>query len=98
MDLLKRNLDHARAGNQAPPAVIAGTRRRADLPENRLERQIRDSLAYHGFVSMRLHVGTFVPWRVLRAVAAGQMSLAEASRQIVTVNEKGTADWLSLRP
>jgi hypothetical protein len=97
LSLLERNLADARAGNQAS-AVITGTRRRADLPENQLERQIRDFLAYRGFVSMRLHVGTFAPWRVLRAVAAGQMSLAEASRQIVTVNEKGTADWLSIRP
>jgi hypothetical protein len=82
--LLEANL---RAGGTAP----ARGRRRQDLPENVLERQICDFLAWRGFITTRQHVGTFVPYRVLKQAA-------RADRNVVRIGEVGAADWWSARP
>jgi hypothetical protein len=82
--LLEANL---RAGGTAP----ARGRRREDLPENVLERQICDFLAWRGFLSTRQHVGTFVPYRVLKQAARGDPS-------VIHIGETGAADWWSARP
>jgi hypothetical protein len=89
--LLEANL--ARGGEPA-----RGPRRREDLPENVLEAQIRDFLAWRGFISVRQHVGTFVPYRVLRQLQAGKLAPEQAGRNVVRVGEEGAADWLSARP
>jgi hypothetical protein len=96
LTLLEANLAGAR-GDQAP-AVVPVRRRRQDQPENVLEKQILDFLGYRGFVSSRQHVGAFTPYRILRLVARGQLSLDEASRNLVQINEKGASDWWSARP
>lgn len=54
--------------------------------------QIRDFLAWRGFISVRQHVGVFVPYRILR------QSPASAARNIVRIGEEGAADWWSARP
>jgi hypothetical protein len=91
LSLLGRNLRSC-----GPPP--ARGKRREDLPENILEQQIRDFLAWHGYMSVRQHVGTFVPYRVLRQLQAGGIATEAASRNVVRVGEEGAADWLSLRP
>jgi hypothetical protein len=96
LTLLERNLADTR-GNQAP-AVITARRRREDLPENQLEQQIRDFLAWRGFITLRLHVGLFVPYRVLKQVLAGQLAPEAAARNVVTIGEEGMTDWWSARP
>jgi hypothetical protein len=84
LSLLEANI---RSGGTAP----AGGRRRRDLPENVLERQITDFLAWRGFITTRQHVGTFVPYRVLKQAARGE-------HDVVRIGEKGAADWWSARP
>jgi hypothetical protein len=96
LSLLERNLAGAR-GDQAP-AVITARRRREAMPENIIERQITDFLAWHGFTSLRLHVGLFVPYRVLKQVLAGQLAPEVAARNVVRVGEEGMPDWWSARP
>jgi hypothetical protein len=96
LSLLERNQAVAR-GDQAP-AVIAARRRREDMPENVLERQITDFLAWRGFISIRQHVGTFLPFRVVKQLQAGQISFEQALRNVVRIGEEGAADWWSARP
>jgi hypothetical protein len=84
LSLLEANLCD---GGTAP----AHGRRRENLPENVLERQICDFLAFHGFISTRQHVGTFVPFRLLKQAARGD-------RGVVRIGETGAADWWSARP
>jgi len=84
LSLLEANL---RSGGAAP----ARGRRREDLPENMLERQICDFLAWRGFATTRQHVGTFVPYRVLKQAA-------RVTRDVVRIGEPGAADWWSARP
>jgi hypothetical protein len=88
--LLEANL---RAGGTAP----ARGRRRQDLPENVLERQICDFLAWRGFLSTRQHVGTFVPYRVLKQVETGQLTPEAAARNVVRIGEEGACDWWSIQ-
>jgi hypothetical protein len=97
LTLLERNLTAARSSNQAPASVTV-RRRREDLPENVLEQQIRDFLAWHGFISIRQHVGTFLPFRVVKQLQAGQISFDQALRNVVRIGEEGAADWWSARP
>jgi hypothetical protein len=96
LSLLERNLAGAR-GDQAP-AVITRRRRREDLPENVLEQQITDFLAWRGFSTLRLHVGTFVPYRVLKQALAHQLTPEAAARNIVRIGEEGMPDWWSAKP
>jgi hypothetical protein len=97
LNLLKANL--ARAGNSADMPDEPRTRRpKAWLPENILEQQIRDFLAWRGFISIRQHVGTFLPLRVVKQLQHGQISFEQALRNIVRIGEEGTADWWSARP
>jgi hypothetical protein len=84
LSLLEANL---RAGGTSP----AHGRRPEDLPENMLERQICDFLAWRGFISTRQHVGVFVPLRILKQVARGD-------RDVVRIGETGAADWWSAKP
>jgi hypothetical protein len=93
LSLLERNL----AGDQAP-AVIPVRRRRENLPENILERQITDFLSWRGFFSIRQHVGTFLPFRVVKQLQAGQITFEQALRNVVRIGEEGAADWWSARP
>jgi hypothetical protein len=98
LTLLKANLVHA-ANPAGVPGEPRGRRRREELPENILERQITDFLAWRGFISTRQHVGTFVPYRVLRQMQSGQLTPEQASRNVVVrIGEKGAADWWSTRP
>ena len=60
LTLLEDNL--ARGDGQVPAAVRA-SRRRDQLPENQLEAQILDFLRWRGFISHRMHVGVFTPYR-----------------------------------
>lgn len=89
LSLLEQNL-----AGQAPAVIKAG-RRRQDLPENMLEKQICDFLAWRGFTSTRQHVGTFVPYRLVRQIQAAPEA---AVRNIVRIGEVGAADWWSVRP
>jgi hypothetical protein len=95
LELLERNL--SRGGDEAPPVLRTG-RRREDLPENVLERQIRDFLAWHGFITIRQHVGTFIPLRVVKELQSGQITFDRALRNVVSIGEQGAADWWSARP
>ena len=95
--LLKQQLRRDRDPADAPDQPRAH-RRRKDLPENQLEGRIASFLGYRGFITVRQHVGTFVPYRVLRQVMRGQVSLDEAARDIVRIGEQGAADWWSARP
>jgi hypothetical protein len=95
LELLERNL--ARGGDEAPP-VLRTSRRREDLPENQLERQITDFLAWRGFISVRQHIGLFVPFRVVKQLQQGQISFEQAMRNIVRLGEEGASDWWSARP
>ena len=63
-----------------------------------MERQVIDFLKWRSFITLRLHVGLFVPYRVLKQVLAGQLAPEEAARNIVRVGEEGAADWWSARP
>jgi hypothetical protein len=96
LTLLESNLAVA-CGDQAP-AVITVRRRREDMPENVLERQITDFLAWHGFFSIRQHVGTFLPFRVVKQLQAGQISFDQSLRNVVRIGEESAADWWSARP
>jgi hypothetical protein len=104
LNLLERNLVRAKsAGKEGFCPETAGPnrargRRRENLPENQLERQVIDLLAAHGFTSTRQHVGVFVPYRVLRQTQSGQLTPEQAARNIVRIGEEGTADWWSARP
>jgi hypothetical protein len=95
--LFERNL--ARAADPAAALEEPRARRaRAWLPENMLERQIFDFLAWRGFISTRQHVGTFVPYRVLKQLQADQLAPEQVGRNIVRIGEEGAADWWSARP
>jgi hypothetical protein len=96
LSLLQGHLVVAR-GDPAP-AVVPVRRRREDMPENILERQITDLLAWRGFITLRLHVGLFVPYRILKQVLAGQLTPEAAARNVVTIGEEGMTDWWSARP
>jgi hypothetical protein len=96
LGLLEQNQAVAR-GDQAP-AVVPVRRRREHLPENQLESQIQDFLSWHGFISIRQHVGTFLPLRIVRQLQAGQISFDQALRNVVRIGEEGAADWWSARP
>jgi hypothetical protein len=97
--MLERNL--ARGGDEAEacaPPVSRTSRRREDQPENILERQIKDFLAWRGFINIRQHVGTFLPLRVAKQLQAGQITFEQALRNVVRIGEEGCADWWSARP
>jgi hypothetical protein len=96
LTLLQQN--QAGARGEPAPAVVPVRRRREDLPENQLESQIRGFLNWRGFVTLRLHVGAFLPLRFARQLHGGQISLEQALRNVVQINEQGAADWLSIRP
>jgi hypothetical protein len=95
LSLLEANL--TRSDGQSP-AVQCAARRREDLPENMLESQIRDFLAWRGFITIRQHVGAFVPLRVVRQLQQGQISFDQAMCNIVKLGEEGASDWWSARP
>jgi hypothetical protein len=95
--LFERNLARA-ADPVAAPDEPRLRRPKACLPENALERQICDFLAYRGFISTRQHVGTFVPYRVLRQLEAGHLEPEQAARNILRIGEPGAADWFSAKP
>jgi hypothetical protein len=98
LSLLKANL--AGAGNPAGAPSEPRKRRRpkAWLPENILERQITDLLAAHGYLNVRQHCGTYLPFRVVKQLQAGQISLEQALRNVIRIGEEGTSDWWSARP
>jgi hypothetical protein len=96
LTLLEANLAHS-SGDQAP-AVMRTSRRREGLPENQLERQICDFLAWRGYITIRQHVGTFLPFRVVKQLQQGQITFDQALRNVVSIGEQGTADWWSARP
>src|SRR5215472_15602440 len=90
LSLLKANL--ARAGNPVgTPGEPRPRRLKTWLPENVLECQIRDFLAWRGFSSTRQHVGTFVPYRVLRQLQSGRLAPEAAARNVVRIGEEGAA-------
>jgi hypothetical protein len=96
-NLFKRQL--ARAADPAgAPDEPRRRRRREDLPENQIEARIVSYLAYRGFFNTRMHIGTFIPYRVLKQIHAGHLAPEQAERNIVRVNEKGAPDWWSARP
>jgi hypothetical protein len=92
--LLQNNLAR---GGQAP-AVMRAARRREDQPENQLERQVIDFLGWRGFISVRQHVGLFVPFRVVKQLQHGEITFEQAMRNIVRIGAEGAADWWSARP
>jgi len=97
LSLLEANL--ARAGNPADmPGELRTRRPKAWLPENVLEQQIRDYLSWRGFISIRQHVGTFLPFRVVKQLEHGQISIEQALRNVVRIGEEGAADWWSAKP
>jgi hypothetical protein len=95
LELLERNLAR---GDDKAPAVLRASRRREDLPENVLERQIKDFLIWRGFKSIRQHIGTVAPYRVLKQLHLRQITLEQAARNIMRIGEEGATDWLSARP
>jgi hypothetical protein len=96
LSLLERNLAGAR--DEQVPAVVPVRRRREDLPENQLERQVIDFLSWRGFISIRQHVGTFLPLRVVKQLQHGQITFEQAMRNVVRIGEEGASDWWSARP
>jgi hypothetical protein len=68
------------------------------MPENILEQRIRDFLAWRNFITIRQHIGTFLPLRLVRQLQAGEISIEQALRNVVRVGEEGAADWWSARP
>jgi hypothetical protein len=97
LSLLERN--RVRAGRLAGVPDEPRTRQaKIWLPENVLERQIRDFLTWHGFTSVRQHVGVFVPYRVLKQIESGRLAPEQAAHNIVRIGEEGAADWWSARP
>jgi hypothetical protein len=61
------------------------------LSENDVERQICDFLRRYGWYAVRNHVGAFVPYAKHMRAMAGK---ALGRKDIVAINEEGTADWL----
>jgi hypothetical protein len=51
-----------------------------------------------GVGSFAEHVGTFLPFRVVKQLQHGQISLEQALRNLVRIGEEGAADWWSARP
>jgi hypothetical protein len=101
MSLLENNLRRARGKltiEEMKAPVPARRRRKEDLPENILEKQITDYLAYRSFITTRQQVGTFVPYRVLKQIHQGKLTLKDAERNIVRIGEEGASDWWSVRP
>jgi hypothetical protein len=94
--LLQANLADAYGRDQAP-AVIRTSRRREDTPENVLEQQILDFLRWRGFISHRMHVGLFTPYRIFKQMQAGQLAPEAVAHNVICIGEKGMADWLSIR-
>jgi hypothetical protein len=94
LSLLQANVA---AGDQAS-AVLRASRRREDLPENMLERQICDFLSWRGFITIRQQVGLFLPFRVVKQLKQGQITFDQALRNVVSIGEQGAADWWSARP
>ena len=80
LSLLKRNLARAAGPAGAP---VAPRRAKAWLPENILERQITDFLAWRGFITTRQHVGTFLPYRVAKQIESGQLTPEAAAHNVV---------------
>jgi hypothetical protein len=95
--LFERNL--ARAADPAGgPDEARGHRPKAWLGENVLESQIVSYLSYRGFISVRQHVGSFLPLRIARQLWLAQITLEQAMRNIVRIGEAGASDWWSARP
>lgn len=67
-------------------------RRKEDLPENVLERQVCDFLKAHGWTLTRNHVGLFVPYRESRK-ADGAWPVVHP----IHIGETGMADWRAER-
>jgi hypothetical protein len=97
LTLLEQNLERA-AGPADAPAEPRRRRPKAWMPENILEQQVKDYLAWRGFVSIRQHVGTFLPLRLVRQLEHGEISIEQALRSVVRVGEEGASDWWSARP
>ena len=74
------------------------TRRREDLPENQLEKQICDFLRIRRWQVRRNHVGLFVPYRVAMELMAGRKPAGHVYKLTpIRINEPGTADWFAVR-
>jgi hypothetical protein len=86
LGLLEQNL---RSGAQAPARAQREPRRKEDLPENVLEAQIRDFLAWRGYVNVRQHVGTFVPYRVVKQLQCGRFATDQVSRHVGAGGRRG---------
>jgi hypothetical protein len=78
--------------------LVITSRRYTLKPGNKIEQQIRDFLAWRGFISIRQHVGTFLPFRVVKQLQHGEISFEHALRNVVRIGEEGAADWSSIRP
>jgi hypothetical protein len=81
------------APGQAPdaPKTPRARRKKEDLPENQVEKQILDFLAIKNWTVIRQHVGTFVPYRV------AVQNLPINGWDIVRINERGTPDYCAER-
>ena len=83
---------HAHPAKEAL-AHLRVAKRREDLPENQLEKQICDFLRFRRWQVRRNHVGLFVPYRVVQDLMAGRKPKVTPIR----MNEPGTADWFAVR-
>ena len=86
---------------KAPPKPGATPRVRrppSEWPENILEAKIRTFLEASGWIVTRNHVGTYVPYRVLMALADGKMTIEQAKRGPVRIGQKGDPDYSAERP
>jgi len=74
-------------------------RKKEELPENIVEQQIKDFLFSRGFVSIRNHVGTFIPTGVIVRLIQSDVPLSKEQlfRCIIRIGHKGELDWRSVR-
>jgi hypothetical protein len=75
------------------------------LTEAQFTRQIKDLLAFRGYVLIRNHVGKFVPYRVamecLERLSRGiamEAVLRHLRANVIAEAEEGTADWVAVHP
>jgi hypothetical protein len=94
LSLLQENAERARKPWQERIAPRV-KKRKEELPENILEKQILDFLQYRGWVVTRNQVGLYVSFREFAAVRAGQ----GAGMKVIPVRigEKGMPDWRAQR-
>lgn len=80
------------ADKKAPSLHVK--KKKQDLPENMVTRQITDFLRVNGWTLARQHVGTFIPYREYRLF----MEDPGYKVHLLKIGEDGMTDWRAERP